>query len=87
VVTGFGSVFVTYFMEGPTDSYEDLLRNDKELFVGYRRRLVEHGVFELPLNLKRSHCSYAHTEADIDALLEATESAVVGARDALVAQR
>jgi glutamate-1-semialdehyde aminotransferase len=63
------------------------LRNDKELFVGYRRRLVEHGVFELPLNLKRSHCSYAHTEADIDALLEATESAVLGARHALLAQR
>jgi glutamate-1-semialdehyde 2,1-aminomutase len=87
VVTGFGSVFVTYFMEGPTERYEDLLRNDKELFVGYRRRLVEHGVFELPLNLKRSHCSYAHTEADIEALLEATESAVLGARHALLAQR
>jgi glutamate-1-semialdehyde 2,1-aminomutase len=87
VVTGFGSVFVTYFMEGPTESYEDLLRNDKELFIGYRRGLVEHGVFELPLNLKRSHCSYAHTEADIDALLEATESAVLDARHALLAQR
>jgi glutamate-1-semialdehyde 2,1-aminomutase len=87
VVTGFGSVFVTYFMEGPAERYEDLLRNDKELFVGYRGRLVEHGVFELPLNLKRSHCSYAHKDADIDALLEATESAVLGARDALLAQR
>lgn len=85
VVTGFGSVFVTYFMEGPAERYEDLLRNDKELFVGYRRRLLEHGVFELPLNLKRSHCSYAHKEADIDALLEATESAVLGARQALLA--
>ena len=87
VVTGFGSVFVTYFMEGPAERYDDLLRNDKELFVGYRGRLVEHGVFELPLNLKRSHCSYAHKEADIDALLEATESAVLGARDALLAKR
>ena len=87
VVTGFGSVFVTYFMEGPAETYDDLLRNDKELFVDYRRRLVEHGVFELPLNLKRSHCSYAHKDADIDALLEATESAVLGARQALLAQR
>ena len=27
-VAGFGSVFLTYFMEGPIDSYADLLRND-----------------------------------------------------------
>ena len=40
VVSGFGSVFVTYFLEGPVESYEDLLRNDVELFVGYRRALL-----------------------------------------------
>lgn len=73
VVTGFGSVFVTYFMEPPVESYDDLLRNDVQRFIGYRRELMNHGIFELPLNLKRNHISYAHTKADIDALLEATE--------------
>ncbi len=67
VVSGFGSVFLTYFMDGPVDSYEDLLRNDAELFVGYRRALIPQGIFELPLNLKRSHISYAHDDADVDA--------------------
>ncbi|WP_335979535.1 aspartate aminotransferase family protein [Streptomyces sp. CA2R106] len=77
VVTGYGSVFVSYFMPGPVPlSYDDLLANDTALFVGYRRHLIEHGVFELPLNLKRSHLSYAHTDADVDRLLEATEAAV-----------
>jgi glutamate-1-semialdehyde 2,1-aminomutase len=76
VVSGFGSVFVSYFLEGPVTSYDDLLANDVELFTGYRRELMQHGVFELPLNLKRSHISYAHTDADIDRLLEATEAAV-----------
>ncbi|MGI5441208.1 aspartate aminotransferase family protein [Streptomyces shenzhenensis] len=77
VVTGYGSVFVSYFMSGPQPrSYDDLLANDTALFVGYRRRLVDQGVFELPLNLKRSHLSYAHTDADVDRLLEATETAV-----------
>ncbi|MFJ9156693.1 aspartate aminotransferase family protein [Streptomyces griseoviridis] len=77
VVTGFGSVFVTYFMPGPAPrSYDDLLANDASRFVGYRRHLVEQCVFELPLNLKRSHLSYAHTDADVDRLLEATERAV-----------
>jgi glutamate-1-semialdehyde 2,1-aminomutase len=76
VVSGFGSVFVTYFLDGPVASYDDLLRNDVDLFVGYRRELMRHGIFELPLNLKRNHFSYAHTEADVDKLLEATEVAV-----------
>jgi len=48
------------------------------MFLGYRRELLNHGIFELPLNLKRNHVSYAHTEADIDALLEATEGVVAG---------
>ncbi len=83
VVSGYGSVFVSYFLEGEVRSYDDLLANDVDLFVGYRRELMRHGVFELPLNLKRSHVSYAHTEDDVDRLLEATEAAVttvLGAR-------
>ena len=50
-------------------------RNDVDLFVGYRRELMKDGIFELPLNLKRSHFSYAHTDEDVDRLLEATEGA------------
>ncbi|MEV7285054.1 aspartate aminotransferase family protein [Streptomyces sp. NPDC093252] len=76
VVTGYGSVFVTYFMDGPAPrSYDDLLANDAARFIGVRRNLTEHGIFELPLNLKRSHISYAHTDADIDRLIEATGAA------------
>jgi len=76
VVSGFGSVFVTYFLDGPVVSYDDLLRNDVDLFVGYRRELMKDGIFELPLNLKRSHFSYAHTDEDVERLLAATEGAV-----------
>ncbi|EFK98335.1 MULTISPECIES: aspartate aminotransferase family protein [unclassified Streptomyces] len=77
VVTGFGSVFVTYFMDGPAPlTYDDLLANDAARFIGVRRALTDHGIFELPLNLKRSHVSYAHTDDDIDRLLEATAKAV-----------
>jgi glutamate-1-semialdehyde 2,1-aminomutase len=75
-VSGFGSVFVTYFLEREPACYDDLLANDADLFTGYRRELMKHGIFELPLNLKRSHFSYAHTDEDVDRLLEATEVAV-----------
>ncbi|MFI7110164.1 aspartate aminotransferase family protein [Nonomuraea sp. NPDC050227] len=80
LVSGYGSVFVGYFMTGPARTYDDLLRNDANMFIGYRRRLLEHGVFELPLNLKRSHVSYAHTDADADHLLEAAATAARLAR-------
>ena len=63
-------------------SYDDLLRNDAELFVGYRRRLLERGIFELPANLKRNHISYAHTDDHVDRLVAATEWAVLAELDA-----
>lgn len=86
VVGGFGSVFVTYFMQGPVERYDDLLANDADLFIEQRREQLAHGVFELPLNLKRSHVSYAHTDQDVDHLLEAAEAsarAVLGRRGLL----
>ena len=75
-MSGYGSVFVSYFLDGPVTSYDDLLRNDVDLFVGYRRELLDAGIFELPLNLKRSHVSYAHEEHHVSELVEATEVAV-----------
>ena len=76
VVSGFGSVFCTYFMDGPVVSYDDLLRNDAELYTGYRLESIKRGVFELPMNLKRSHVSYAHTEGHAEQLIEETERSV-----------
>ncbi len=76
VLSGYGSIFVPYFVSGPVSSYADLRDHDADLFVGYRLALLEAGVFELPLNLKRSHVSYAHEERHVDELLAATEVAV-----------
>jgi glutamate-1-semialdehyde 2,1-aminomutase len=73
MTTGFGSVFVTYFMSGPIDSYNDLLRNNVDSFVRFRRGMIERGIYMLPVDLKRNHVSLAHTDADIDLTLEAAE--------------
>lgn len=72
-VAGFGSIFVTYFLQGPIESYSDLLRNDAGRFVDYRRRLIDRGILKMPMNLKRNHISFSHTEAHIDRTLEACE--------------
>lgn len=75
-VEGFGSVFLTYFMEGPVRNFTDLLRNDADFFVRYRQECIARGVFLLPMNIKRNHVSFAHTDADIDRTLQVAEDAV-----------
>ena len=69
-------------MEGPLETYEDVLRNDTALFMRYRRELIARGVFEMPESLGRSHISAAHTEDDVDRSLEAAEAALSAALDA-----
>src|SRR5262245_26094740 len=83
VVGGYGSLFVLCFMDGPLDSYDDVLRNDDELFGRYRRELIKRGVFEMPESLGRSHISASHTADDIDRSLEAAEESLRAAVDAL----
>ena len=63
-------------MDGPVENYTDLLRNDADKYVDYRRRLIDQGIFEMPMNLKRNHISFSHTEADIDRTLEAADIAL-----------
>lgn len=72
-VAGYGSVFVPYFMSGAIRRYEDLLRNNNEADVMFRRQMGERGIFMLPQALKRNHISAAHSEADIDRTLAVAE--------------
>jgi glutamate-1-semialdehyde 2,1-aminomutase len=76
VAGGYGSRFVLCFMEGPLRSYEDVLRNDADLFGRYRRELVARAVFEMPESLGRSHISASHTEADIGRSLGVAQDAL-----------
>lgn len=72
-VAGFGSVFLTYFMEGPIENYTDLTRNNQEMFVLYRQKMIERGIFKLPMNLKRNHISLSHTAEMVDRTLQTAE--------------
>ena len=76
-VAGFGSVYTLYFMtERPIRNFDDLLANDKALYVRYRQELMLRGVFELPMNLKRNHLSFSHTDSDVDFTLQAAEDSL-----------
>ncbi len=71
--TGLGSVFVTYFLDGPVRSYRDLLRNDDHAYLTFHRRMSERGFLMYPMALKRNHLSLAHTADDVDRTLEVAD--------------
>lgn len=73
VVAGFGSVWTTYFMDFEPKNYTDLMQNDAEMYVMYRKKLLERGIFKMPMNIKRNHISYSHTKENIDNTLQAIE--------------
>ncbi|MHC9044338.1 aspartate aminotransferase family protein [Microbacterium saperdae] len=80
VVTGLGSVFATYFLEGEVHGYRDLLRNDDHAYAMFHRRMTDTGFLMYPMALKRNHISLAHTAEDIDRTLEAASDVLAGMR-------
>jgi glutamate-1-semialdehyde 2,1-aminomutase len=76
VVSGYGSLYVMLFMEGPLESYDDVVRNDQALFVAYRKDLVRRGILEMPENIGRNHIMYSHTPDDIDRALHISKDAL-----------
>lgn len=82
VSAGYGSVFTPYFMSGRIERYEDLLANDTAKDIAFRKGMCAHGIFMLPLPIKRNHISAAHTDADIDRTLETAEVVLKDMRQA-----
>ncbi|HEY3883052.1 MAG TPA: aspartate aminotransferase family protein [Trebonia sp.] len=78
VVTGQGSVFVVYFLDGEIHGYKDLLRNNDAAYEAFHRRMTDEGFLMYPMTLKRNHISGAHSAEDIDRTLEAADK-VLGA--------
>ena len=69
-----GSAFVVYFMDHAPVSWRDIaIHNDAAYDVGYRKSLIENGVFHFPVTTKQGSISFAHSEADIDQTLVITE--------------
>jgi glutamate-1-semialdehyde-2,1-aminomutase len=79
-VTGYGGVFVCYFLGGQVRGYRDLMRNDDAAYVQFHRRMTEAGNLMLPLSLKRNHISGAHTKQHIDDTLQAARTVLAGMR-------
>ena len=72
-----GSAFSFYFMERPPRDFHDIVQqHDFSRDVRLRRKLVEQGVFFIPIATKQCSISAAHTSEDIEQTLECFEKAV-----------
>jgi glutamate-1-semialdehyde 2,1-aminomutase len=69
-----GSAHCVYFMDrAPTNWWELVTGHDAAFDMGYRRALIERGIYHFPVASKQGSISFAHTDDDIDATLEATQ--------------
>ncbi|WOQ15748.1 aspartate aminotransferase family protein [Raineyella sp. W15-4] len=74
-VTGIGSVWFPFLLEGEVHDYRDSLRHDRDLLVRIRSGLLEdHDILVTPVNWKSGKLNYSHTEVHVDRLLAATDA-------------
>jgi len=64
-------MFGFFFCEGPVKNFADATSSDTEKFARWHRGMLEQGVYLAPSQYEAGFTSLAHTEADIDATIEA----------------
>jgi glutamate-1-semialdehyde 2,1-aminomutase len=78
VVQRMGSMITVFFHEGPVRSWLDAAKSDTKRFGRFHQGLLARGVYWPPAQFEAAFISGAHTEADIDATIEAARSAISG---------
>jgi glutamate-1-semialdehyde 2,1-aminomutase len=77
VVARQGSAFCVYFMDHcPLDWHDLAMHHDFKSDTGFRRIVVQHGIYVFPLATKQWSISAAHSEADIQQTLIQVEDAL-----------
>jgi glutamate-1-semialdehyde 2,1-aminomutase len=73
--TRVGAMMCTFFTEGPVTDWEGAARSDTAQYATYFQTLLERGVSVAPSQFEALFVSAAHTEADIDATIDAAAHA------------
>lgn len=77
VISRVGSASCVYFsLREPHDWWDILEHHDAAFDLRYRRALIERGIYHFPVIVKQGSISFAHSEADIDQTLAATDDAL-----------
>lgn len=79
--TRVGSMMCTFFTDSPVVDWEGAARCDTARYAAWFRALLQRGVYLAPSQFETLFVSSAHTEADIDATVEAAALAFRDCRD------
>ncbi len=75
-VNGVASMGCAFFTAGSVRNYQDAASSDTTLFAGFHRRMLERGVYLAPSQFEAFFVGAAHTDADIDRVVEAAAEAL-----------
>ena len=64
-------MFGFFFCKGPVNSFEDAKASDTDKFAKFHRGMLERGVYLAPSQFEAAFTSMAHTDADIEATIQA----------------
>ncbi len=70
-----GTMFATFFQEGPVRNWDDVSRCDTEAFGRFFHGMLENGVYIAPSQFEAGFISAAHGDEEIQATIAAAESA------------
>lgn len=73
---GIGSLWGLFFSAEPVYDYESALKSDTRLFARFFHALLRRGVYIAPSQFESGFMSLAHTDADLDATLQAAGAAL-----------
>ncbi len=73
--TRVGAMMCTFFTDGPVVDWDGAARSDTARYAAWFRALLKRGIYVAPSQFEALFVSSAHTEADIDATIEAAARA------------
>jgi len=67
------SLMTLFCQPGPVRNYEDAKRSDTARYAGFFHHMLERGIYLAPSQFEAMFLSAAHTEADVDRVIEAVQ--------------
>jgi glutamate-1-semialdehyde 2,1-aminomutase len=71
-----GSMITLFFAEGPIRSWADAAKCDTGAFARWHRGMLERGVYWPPAQYEAAFLGAAHSQADVDATIQAAREAL-----------
>jgi glutamate-1-semialdehyde 2,1-aminomutase len=76
-----GSMMTAFFQKGPVENYGDAKKSNTRQFAAYARAMREQGVYLPPSQFEACFVSLAHSDADIDRIVDAASASLKAIRD------